>query len=296
MRHGISILPDLPWREAAPRWRAAEVLGFSHAWVYDHLVWGGLPDSTWFPAVPTLAAAAGVTSTIRLGTFVTSPNFRHPYVFARDVLALDDLSQGRFLCGLGTGGDLDSTILGESHPLRARVDRFHEYVPLLDRLLREDHVDHDGQWYAVRDARTLPAPVRDRVPFVVAANGPRSLRLAASHGDAWVTTGNGGDSLEQWWAGVAALAQRFTDTDGSQGKDRYLLLDASPRFSLESVDLYEEMTGRAGELGFTDTITHWPRSEDPYAGSEAVLEQVASRVLQGGGAAGASGGGAPVAK
>ena len=298
MRHGISILPDLPWREAGPRWRAAEEMGFAHAWVYDHLVWGGLPDSAWFPAVPTLAAAAGVTSTIRLGTFVSSPNFRHPYVLARDVLALDDLSEGRFLCGLGTGGDLDSSILGESHPLKARVDRFHEFVPLLDRLLREDHVDHDGAWYAVRDARTLPGPVRSRVPFVVAANGPRSLRLAASHGDAWVTTGPGGaENLEAWWSGVAGLAERFTQTPGAEGMDRYLLLDAAPQFSLESVEVYADMVGRADELGFTDTITHWPRPEAPYAGSEATLEEVASRfVRRGEGDAGASGGCGPVAK
>jgi len=279
MRHGISILPDVPWREAGPRWQAAEEMGFAHAWVYDHLVWGGLPDSAWFPAVPTLAAAAGVTSTIGLGTFVASPNFRHPYVFARDVLALDDLSGGRFIAGLGTGGDLDSAVLGESHALKARVDRFHEYVPLLDRLLREDHVDHDGDWYAVRDARTLPGPVRDRVPFVVAANGPRSLRLAAAHGQGWVTTGTKAETLEQWWAGVAELAERFTATDGSQGLDRYLLLDASPQFSLESVGVYQEMTGRAAELGFTDTITHWPRPQSPYAGSLATLEAVASDVV-----------------
>jgi alkanesulfonate monooxygenase SsuD/methylene tetrahydromethanopterin reductase-like flavin-dependent oxidoreductase (luciferase family) len=279
LRHGISILPDLPWREAGPRWRAAEEMGFAHAWVYDHLVWGGLPDSTWFPAVPTLAAAAGVTSTIGLGTFVTSPNFRHPYVFARDVLALDDLSQGRFLCGLGTGGDLDSAILGESVPLKDRVDRFHEYVPLLDRLLREDHVDHDGDWYAVRDARTLPGPVRDRVPFVVAANGPRSLSLAARYGQGWVTTGTRAETLEQWWSQIAGLAEKFSQAEGSEGLDRYLLLDASPQFALESVGVYEEMTGRAAELGFTDTITHWPRPESPYAGSLATLEAVASGVV-----------------
>ncbi len=144
------------------------------------------------------------------------------------------------------------------------------------------------------DRRALTG--RDRVPFVVAANGPRSLRLAASHGDAWVTTGTGGETLEEWWDGVAGLAQRFTDTEGSAGKDRYLLLDASPRFSLESADLYEEMTGRAAELGFTDTITHWPRHEDPYAGSEATLEEVASRFLPRGGDTGASGGCAPDAK
>ncbi|GGB80126.1 luciferase [Knoellia flava TL1] len=280
MRHGISILPDAPWREAGPRWRAVEELGFAHAWVYDHLVWGGLPDSAWFPAVPTLAAAAGVTSTIGLGTFVTSPNYRHPYVFARDVLALDDLSGGRLLCGLGTGGDLDSEVLGDSHTVKERVDRFHEYVPLLDRLLREDHVDHDGEWYAVRDARTLPGPVRDRVPFVVAANGPRSLRLAARFGQGWVTTGvRGAETLDQWWEGVTGLVERFDGLEGTGGHDRYLLLDASPRFSLESAGLYEEMTGRAAELGFTDTITHWPRAESPYAGSLATLEAVASGVV-----------------
>ena len=110
-------------------------------------------------AVPTLAAAAGVTSTIVLGTFVSSPNYRHPYTFARDVLTLDDLSGGRFLCGLGTGGDLDARILGEDRTLKERVDRFHEFVPLLDRLLREDRVDHEGAWFTSRGARTLPGPV-----------------------------------------------------------------------------------------------------------------------------------------
>lgn len=296
LRHGISILPDLPWREAGPRWRAVEEMGFAHAWVYDHLVWGGLQDSAWFPAVPTLSAAAGVTSSIGLGTFVTSPNFRHPYLFARDVIALDDLSGGRFLCGLGTGGDLDSALLGESHPLKARVDRFHEYVPLLDRLLREDHVDHDGEWYAVRDARTLPGPVRDRVPFVIAANGPRSLRLAAAYGQGWVTTGPSVETPEEWWAGVAGLAERFSALEGTAGMDRYLLLDGGPQFSLESVGAYQEMTGRAAELGFTDTITHWPRPESPYAGSEAVLEEVASRFVRRGGGTGVGGGCAPPAK
>ena len=148
IRHGITILPELPWRESAPMWRAAEDMGFDHAWTYDHLVWGGLPDASWFAAVPTLAAAAGVTSAIGLGTFVSSPNYRHPYTFARDVLTLDDVSGGRFLCGLGTGGDLDARILGEERTLKQRVDRFHEFVPLLDRLLREDRVDHEGAWYS----------------------------------------------------------------------------------------------------------------------------------------------------
>ena len=78
MRFGITILPEHRWTDAAPLWRRAEEYGFDHAWTYDHLVWAGLPDSPWFGALPTLTAAATVTSTMRLGTFVSSPNYRHP--------------------------------------------------------------------------------------------------------------------------------------------------------------------------------------------------------------------------
>lgn len=280
MRFGITILPEHRWSEAEPLWRRAEEYGFDHAWTYDHLVWAGLQDSTWFGALPTLTAAAMATSTIRLGTFVSSPNYRHPYVFLRDLLALEDISNGRLICGLGTGGDLDAAILGEERPLKERVDRFHEFVDVLDRLFREDHVTHDGSHFRTVDARTLPGSVQQpRVPFVIAANGPRSLRLAAAHGQGWVTYGKGGETLDQWWTGIAELSAKLDDAEGAAGRrvplDRYLSLDGAPRFSLESVELFTEMVGRAGELGFTDAVTHWPRAEGVYAGSQAVLEQVA---------------------
>ena len=283
IRHGIVVVPELRWREASPRWSAAEELGFDHAWTYDHLVWGGLPDSPVFAFAPTLALASTVTSTIGLGVFVASPNFRHPYVLARDAITLDDASGGRFLLGIGAGGDLDSRILGDDRPLGQRVDRFHEFTGLLDRLLRDDHVDHDGEFYATRDARTLPEPVRERVPLVVAGNGPRSVALAARLGDAWATYGGKGDTVDAWFDHVAGLVTRFDDECARSGRgplDRYLLLDASPRYALESVDLYAEMAGRAAELGFTDVVTHWPRPDGPYAGDESVLEAVAATVLR----------------
>jgi hypothetical protein len=53
------------------------------------------------------------------------------------------------------------------------------------------------------------------------------------------------------------------------------MLDSAPRFSLESASFFEEQLGRAGELGFTDAITHWPRESSWYAGDEAVLDEVA---------------------
>ena len=107
------------------------------------------------------------------------------------MLALDDISDGRFLCGIGSGGGIDTTILGgDDLTPRQKVDRFAEFVELLDKLLTTDRVDFKGEYFETRNGRTLPGCVQQpRVPFIMAANGPRSLRLATRYGAGWVTTG-----------------------------------------------------------------------------------------------------------
>jgi alkanesulfonate monooxygenase SsuD/methylene tetrahydromethanopterin reductase-like flavin-dependent oxidoreductase (luciferase family) len=244
-------------------------------------------DGPWFDAVGTLTAAATVTSRIRLGTLVASPNFRHPVHFARELTGLDDVSAGRVLLGVGAGGvGFDGAVLGRE-PLspRQRADRFAEFVELLDLLLVRQRVSWQGEWYSAVDARTTPGCVQQpRLPFVVAANGPRTLRLAARFGQGWVTTGTGGDDSDSWWRGVAELCRRFDDTLDAAGRDRadvarYLSLDAAPVYSLTSPEAFADAAGRAAELGFTDVITHWPRAHGWYAGSEDVLHTVAEQIL-----------------
>ncbi|MFI7061232.1 LLM class flavin-dependent oxidoreductase [Kribbella sp. NPDC050124] len=280
MRFGITILPEYRWSEAAPRWRRAEEFGFDHAWTYDHLTWSGLQDAPWYGTTPTLTAAALVTSTIKLGTFVTSPNFRHPLALTRDILALDDVSNGRFLCGVGSGGGIDTTIQGGADlSPRQKVDRFEEFVVLLDKLLTTDGVDFKGEYFETRNGRTLPGCVQQpRVPFIMAANGPRSLRLATRYGAGWVTTGVKSPDFDTWFASVVDLSHRLDDVLEGQPFDRYLALD-SARFSLSSVDAFEDVVGRAADLGFTDVISHWPRAEGVYAGSVDVLEKVVGEVI-----------------
>jgi alkanesulfonate monooxygenase SsuD/methylene tetrahydromethanopterin reductase-like flavin-dependent oxidoreductase (luciferase family) len=283
MRIGIVILPDERWSVAGPRWRRAEEYGFDHAWTYDHLGWRDLVDGPWFDAVPTLTAAATVTSRIRLGTFVASPNVRHPVQFARAATALDDVSDGRLVLGLGAGGlGYDATVLGgpELSP-RARVDRFAEFLELLDVLLRDGRADFTGAYYAAVDARSAPGCVQSpRAPFVVAANGPRALGLAARFGDGWVTAGAPADDLDGWWRAVAQTCARFDAALAASGRDgagvrRYLSLDSAPVFSLSSANAFADAVGHAGRLGFTDVVTHWPRKSSWYAGDEKVLETVA---------------------
>jgi alkanesulfonate monooxygenase SsuD/methylene tetrahydromethanopterin reductase-like flavin-dependent oxidoreductase (luciferase family) len=289
MRAGIVILADRRWSEGADRWRRAEEYGFDHAWTYDHIGWRDLVDGPWFDAVPTLTAAALSTSRIGLGPLVASPNFRHPVPFAREVTALDDISGGRVLLGLGAGGTgYDADVLGwPGLSARARADRFVEFVELLDAVLAGDRVTWSGQHYRSVDARSTPGCVqRPRVPFVVAANGPRTIALAARFGQGWVTTGGARreDGIEAWWRAVEANSARFTDALAAAGRDpssvdRYLSLDAAPVFSLSSVAAFADAATRAAALGFTDVITHWPRAEGWYAGDEAVLEAVAADVL-----------------
>src|SRR6202161_2162429 len=104
MRTGVVILPDLPWDVARERFLEAERRGFAAAWTYDHLSWRTLRDGPWLGAIPLMTAAAAVTRELRLGTLVTSPNFRHPALLAQDVMTIDQISGGRFDLGVGSGG------------------------------------------------------------------------------------------------------------------------------------------------------------------------------------------------
>lgn len=288
VRFGIVILPEYPWNEARSIWARAEEYGFDHAWTYDHLAWRTLADWPWFAAVPTLTAAALATSTIRLGTLVASPNFRHPVPFAKDLITLDQISGGRLTVGLGAGGiGFDATVLGQDVlPPRERADRFIEFVELLDQVLQEDHITWSGRYFEARDARTVPVSEQDRgIPFVIAANGPRMMKLAVARGTGWVTTGTSdpADGLDAWWQNIGDLAARFTDVEAEAGVasslDRYLSVDACGTAALSSKAYFDECVARATDLGFTDLLVHWPRPEGVYEADLAVLDAVAAEYL-----------------
>ena len=289
MRLGVVVLPEQRWREAAARWRRLDDWGYHSAWTYDHLAWRSLADGPWFATVTTLAAAALTTSRIRLGTFVASPNFRHPVPFAKELMSLDDLADGRLTLGVGVGGTgVDASVLGQPElGPGERVGRFAEFVDLLDRLLTSPSTTYEGQWYRAVDARMVPGCVqRPRVPFVVAANGPRAMTVVARHGQGWVTTGvtPPEDGEERWWAGLEGAAARMDEVCTAEGRDpgdlqRLLSVDASGAFGLSSVEHLRDVLGRGEALGFDEVVVHWPRRDGVYAGDEELLETVAAEVL-----------------
>ncbi|MFH8787415.1 LLM class flavin-dependent oxidoreductase [Streptomyces roseoverticillatus] len=292
MRLSTVILPDRRWSEGGrAAWQRAEELGFHTAYTYDHLSWRTFRDGPWFGAIPTLTAAAAATSRIRLGTLVTSPNFRHPVTLAKELISLDDISGGRITLGIGAGGSgFDATALlkdgQEPWTPRERADRFGEFVPLLDRLLTEDVVTYEGEHYSAFEVRNIPGCVqRPRLPFAVAATGPRGMKLAARYGQAWVTTGDPKlfetGTPEQSRAAVAGQIERLGAACAERGRDvselgKTMLTGFSPDRPLDSVDAFVDFAGSHAELGIDEIVVHWPIAGSVFAADVSVFEKIAT--------------------
>lgn len=266
------VLPD---RHPVPRFlddvREAERAGVRGVWTYDHLTWPLLADGPWHGAVPLLAAAAVSTERVRLGTLVASPNFRHPAPFATELVTLDQLSGGRLDLGVGVGTEgPDARVLGGAPLSRAeRTARFAEWLAVLDRLLTEPVATVQGTWYSAVDAHQLPGCVqRPRVPFTVAATGPRALRLAARYGSGWVTYGPFGADVpaDEWLAAIAEQSRQLTDALEQEGRDpgeprRVVLVGLELGWPFESRERYADTVGRLAEAGIAEVAVHWPRPD-----------------------------------
>jgi alkanesulfonate monooxygenase SsuD/methylene tetrahydromethanopterin reductase-like flavin-dependent oxidoreductase (luciferase family) len=163
----------------------AEEAGWDGVFVWDHIAYRAPVAAIADPWV-TLAAIAGATERIRIGPMVTPLPRRRPVVVARQVASLDQLSGGRLVLGVGTGGDgageLSST--GEQLDDRTRGDMLDEGLAVLRAAWTGERVDHRGAHYVVDGLTLLPTPVqRPGPPVWVAARygNRRPLRRAAQH-------------------------------------------------------------------------------------------------------------------
>lgn len=291
MKLGVLILPEHSWQEAKPLWQQAEAMGFDHAWTYDHLTWRSFRNQAWYAAVPTLTAVATATTHIRLGTLVASPNFRHPLPFAKELIALDDISNGRFTLGIGAGSSSwDATMLNqEPWTPRERANRFAEFVTMTDQLLREPESTHQGQYYATNEARTYPGCIQQpRLPFAIAASGKRGMKLAAQFGQIWVTTGDyaqeGMLNVKEGTALIKEQMMQLDDICHQIGRDpatlkRLVLSGPRLESGLTSIDAFQETISRYSEIGVTDFVVHWPRPTTPFKGDRAHFERIFAHII-----------------
>ncbi|MDP9326764.1 MAG: LLM class flavin-dependent oxidoreductase [Actinomycetota bacterium] len=177
----------VPWSELREMARAAEEIGLDSLWVGDHLLYRYSETDHRGPweAWSTLAALAAVTERVEIGPLVACLGFHNPAVLAKMVAAIDEISGGRLILGLGAGwNEPDFTAFGL--PYDHRVSRFEEGFTILRGLLRDGRVDFRGTYHAAPDCELHPRPSRQGgPPFMVGSMGERMLGITLPHAQSW---------------------------------------------------------------------------------------------------------------
>lgn len=175
-----------------PRWKRlvseTEQMGFAGLFRSDHFTLTAPPDLDSLELIVSLTYLASQSQQLHFGSLVSPLSFRDPVFLARQAMALDDLSGGRMILGLGAGWiEREHTMFGYNlGDVSTRMDRFEEGLEVITRLIRSDEpVTFEGRFYQLRDAHLLPRPQR-ATPVLVGGNGPkRTLPLVARYADIW---------------------------------------------------------------------------------------------------------------
>jgi probable F420-dependent oxidoreductase len=220
--------------------RRVEELGYSTLLMPDRVNIGSLAPLT------ALAVAVGATTSLRIGSYVFSNEYRHPVILAREASTLDLLSGGRFELGLGAGvGPSEFQQMGIPFAnAGTRVGRLEEALQVTKRLFTEETVTFSGQYYTITEMKGYPRPVqKPRLPVLVAGAGERMLKLAAREADIIAIgskiTAQGADptdaTLEQKIAWIKeAAGQHFADLELSQTIYDMMITDSRTALSSQS--------------------------------------------------------------
>jgi alkanesulfonate monooxygenase SsuD/methylene tetrahydromethanopterin reductase-like flavin-dependent oxidoreductase (luciferase family) len=179
---------------AWPTWKQlvahVEQCGFAGLYRSDHFTVPGpaYPDS--LELIVSLTYAAEHTQRIPIGSLVAPLSFRDPIMLARQAAALDDLSGGRMILGVGAGWmEREHTMFGyELGDVPTRIARLADGLEVISRLLRsEEPVAYAGRFYRLQQAQLRPRPQRSGgPPLLVGGAGPRrTLPLVARYADIW---------------------------------------------------------------------------------------------------------------
>jgi alkanesulfonate monooxygenase SsuD/methylene tetrahydromethanopterin reductase-like flavin-dependent oxidoreductase (luciferase family) len=169
-----------------------EGLGLAGVYVCDHFMpyepHGLAVDGPMLEGWTTLAALAGHTERLRLGTLVLGSTYRHPAVVANMAATMDHATGGRFVLGLGAGGQVNEhAAYGVALPSTGRrLDAFEEACAAIRSLLTEHRTTLQGDFYQLTDAPCDPKPVQVTLPLLIGGGGERrTLRIAATFADEW---------------------------------------------------------------------------------------------------------------
>jgi len=167
----------------------AEADGFDSIWLADHLLYHspGEPIRGIWESWTVLSALAEATKHVEIGTPVTCNSFRNPAILAKMATAVDEVSHGRLILGIGAGWN-EPEYQAFGLPFDHRVGRFEEALQIIRPLLHDGHVDFRGRYYQAMDCDDLPRGPRPHgPPLMVGGEGQRIQKLAARYADMWNT-------------------------------------------------------------------------------------------------------------
>ena len=176
----------LNWKRWVHIYQLAERLGFPSLFRSDHYFIGEQQDA--LDTYVSLAIAAHETTNLRLGVLVSPITFRSPVEMARMAAAIDLVSGGRFVLGMGAGwNESEHTAYGIPFPAQGeRTGRLMEAVELVRTLWSPGPSNFEGKYYQVTDANMMPKPAAGRPWLLVGGSGPRrTLKVAARFANEW---------------------------------------------------------------------------------------------------------------
>jgi len=194
-----------------------EQMGFAGIFCCDHFCSPGGETHDSLEVFTALTELASRSKRIHFGTLVAPFSFRDPVMLARQAMAIDDLSAGRMILGVGAGwNQREHSMFG--YPLgdiQARMDRFEEGLEVVSRLVRRSGpANYEGKFYTLTDAEMLPRPARP-TPILVGGSGPqRTLPLVARFADIWNYNGPLQGFIER-----SALLDGMLRSAGRQARD-----------------------------------------------------------------------------
>ncbi|MEM7190689.1 MAG: LLM class flavin-dependent oxidoreductase [Pseudomonadota bacterium] len=290
IRFQVATMPNSDYKTMLDRAQYVEANGFDMLTTGDHWVDWTDPERPWLEPWVALAGLARDTSRIRLAHYVTQIPLRHPAMVARQALTMDHLSGGRFEVGLGIGLEIDPSydMIGiPNWPVKERVARLPNYIEVVERLLANDATTYEGKYYSVNEAIMRPRPVQaPRPPIVIAALGPKMLRIAARYADNWNTL-SFAESFDKQLAETQERIARMDDNLSELGRDKaavrysYQMFDPESRASggkityYRSTDAFLEKADPLIEAGMTELGLYFPLIDS----QRPVFEQIGNEIL-----------------
>lgn len=181
--------------------KEAEKAGWDGFFLWDHLYAADMPDANVVDPFIVLAAIASQTKKIRIGTTVTPLARKQPWQIARETATLDHLSNGRFILGVGLGGDPvnEFATFGMESNDKIRGEMLDESLDILQSLWSGEKFAYNGKHYQIKETQFLPATVqKPTIPIWVGGNWPnkKPFRRAAKYQGVFPLLANSDDGLE----------------------------------------------------------------------------------------------------